>query len=188
MRRIALLLALLITVPAVYAAPPDAPADWRAALANELPLLGHRNWILIVDSAYPLQVSPGVETIETGASQLAVVHAVLNDLNGSVHVRPDIFMDAELPFVPDTDAPGASAYRNDIATLLRGYTVQSMLHDKLLATVAESGQQFHILVLKTTMAIPYTSVFIRLNCKYWGDDAEARLRQTMAATKPASAH
>jgi hypothetical protein len=31
------------------------------------------------------------------------------------------------------------------------------------------------------MTIPYSSVFIRLNCKYWSDAAEARLRAKMAA-------
>ena len=72
-----------------------------------MPLLGHRNWILIVDSAYPLQSSPGVETIETNASHLDVLRYVLGAINRSIHVRPLIYMDAELPFVPDDDAPGA---------------------------------------------------------------------------------
>ena len=27
--------------------------DWRVRLKEELPLLGHRNWIAVVDSAYP---------------------------------------------------------------------------------------------------------------------------------------
>ena len=31
------------------------------------------------------------------------------------------------------------------------------------------------------MTIPYTSVFIQLNCKYWSDAAEARLRAKMNA-------
>ena len=58
----------------------ETATDWRIKLNQELPLLGHRNWIMIVDSAYPLQVSPGVETIETGADLpqvLRVVHGTL---------------------------------------------------------------------------------------------------------------
>jgi len=31
------------------------------------------------------------------------------------------------------------------------------------------------------MAVPYTSIFIRLDCKYWSADAEKRLRAKMAA-------
>ncbi len=147
-----------------------------------MPLLGHRNWILIVDSAYPLQSSPGVETVETNASQLDVVQAVLDTVNHSIQVRPDIFMDAELPFVSDQDAPGVSAYRMQIASLLRPYKIQSLPHEQIIARIDQAGKTFHILVLKTTMTIPYTSVFIQLNCRYWSDDAEARLRARMNAT------
>jgi len=159
----------------------DPHPDWRARVSAALPLLGHRNWILVVDSAYPLQVSPGIETIDTGAPQTEVLHYVLNAVNRSIHVRPEVFLDAELPYVTDQDAPGASAYRQDLSGILRGLPVQSQLHEKLLATVNTAGQSFHILILKTTQTIPYTSVFIRLNCQYWSDAAESRLRARMAA-------
>ena len=146
-----------------------------------MPLLGHRNWILIVDSAYPFQTSPGIETIETNADQEEVVKSVLDTIHRSIHVRPDIFLDAELPFVPDEDAPGASAYRARMGDLLRSYKVESLPHEKIIASVDQAGKTFHVLVLKTNMTIPYTSVFIQLNCKYWTDDAEARLRAKMKA-------
>ena len=146
-----------------------------------MPLLGHRNWILIVDSAYPFQTSPGIETIETNASQEEVVESVLDEIHRSIHVRPDIFLDAELPFVPDEDAPGASAYRARMGDLLHSYKVESLPHEKIIASVDQAGKTFHVLVLKTNMTIPYTSVFIQLNCKYWTDDAEARLRAKMKA-------
>jgi RbsD / FucU transport protein family len=178
MRRLVLLLLCCFTVPALRAASPQ-PSAWKAKLVESMPLLGHRNWILIVDSAYPLQSSPGVETLETNASQLDVVQAVLDTINHSIHVRPDIFMDAELPFLSDTDAPGVSAYRTQIAGLLDPYKIQSLPHEKIIAHIDEAGKTFHILVLKTNMTIPYTSVFIQLNCRYWSDDAEARLRAKM---------
>ena len=160
--------------------------DWKAKVAESLPLLGHRNWILVVDSAYPLQASPGVETIETNADQLEVVEYVLGAINSSIHVRPLIYMDAELPFVPDADAPGASAYRAKIAKVLHGYPIEAMQHDKVLANIDETSKQFHVLVLKTKMAIPYSSVFFRLDCKYWSADAEKRMREKMSAA--AAAH
>jgi hypothetical protein len=148
-------------------------------VAATMPLLGHRNWILVVDSAYPLQTSPGVETIETDTDQIEATRYVLHSINASIHVRPLIYMDAELPYVSDSDAPGASAYRGDISGVLRGYPVVSELHDKLIAQVAEAGNSFHVLVLKTKMTVPYTSVFIRLDCKYWSADAEKRMREKM---------
>ena len=50
---------------------------WLKTLIKELPRFGHRNWIVIADSAYPAQTAPGIETIVTDEHQLAVVKAVL---------------------------------------------------------------------------------------------------------------
>ncbi len=175
------LLGSLLAVPMVHAAPPVPPSDWRNAVAEAMPLLGHRNWILVVDSAYPLQASPGIQTLETQSGELDVVQYVLAAMDRSPHVRPLIYTDAELPFVSDDDAPGASTYRAQIGDLLHNYSVESQPHDKLLATIDEASRQFHVLVLKTRMTVPYSSVFIQLDCKYWSADAEQRMRARMGA-------
>ena len=99
---------------------PSHAADWKQHLASAMPLLGHRNWILVVDSAYPLQTSPGIETVETNASQLEVVKAVLDEIDHSIQVRPVILMDAELPFISDAEAPGVAQYRVKVEELLKG--------------------------------------------------------------------
>jgi len=181
MRRYFIVFSLLLGASIMHAATPPTPSGWKAKVAETMPLLGHRNWILVVDSAYPLQASPGVETIETNANQIDVVQYVLDAINSSIHVRPLIYMDAELPFVPDEDAPGASAYRAQIAKVLHDYPIESIPHDKVIANIDETSKQFHVLVLKTKMALPYTSVFIRLDCKYWSADAEKRMRVKMNA-------
>jgi len=157
------------------------PPDWNQRLAESMPLLGHRNWILVVDSAYPLQISPGIETIETNASQVEVVRAVMAAIDHSTHVRPAIFMDSELPFISDADAPGVSAYRKQVGELLGGHRIESLRHEKIISNIDEAGKTFHVLVLKTNMTIPYTSVFMRLDCKYWSADQEKSLRTRMVA-------
>src|SRR5580698_8319262 len=106
MRKVLLLFNLLLALPSIVAAQSPAPSDWKTKMAEAMPLLGHRNWILIVDSAYPLQAAPGIETIETNAGQLEVVRHVLGAIDRSIHVRPVISLDSELPFVPEEDAPG----------------------------------------------------------------------------------
>jgi hypothetical protein len=121
-----------------------------------------------------------VEPVETNADQLEVVRYLLGAIDKSIHVGPDIFMDAELPYVQEEDAPGTSAYRDAIEKLLDGQNIQSELHEKLIEDIGQASQLVHVLVLKTRLTIPYSSVFIRLNCKYWGDDAEERLRSKMA--------
>lgn len=189
MRKLVVALVVLFAAGAIHAAPP-APAgpdlNWKTEVAAELPLLGHRNWILIVDSAYPLEVSPGVETIETGAPQLAVAHFVLAAIDNSIHVTPDIYMDAELPYVSDQDVPDASAYRRQVGDLLHGLQVVSEPHAKLLDTIAQQANTFKVLVLKTNSTIPYSSIFIRLDCKYWPPAAEQRLRARMASGQRAT--
>jgi hypothetical protein len=152
---------------------------WRTRLSGELPYLGHRNWIAIVDSAYPLQTSAGIETIETDSDHLEVVRTVLDQLSKAKHVRPVIFTDAELAAVPESDVAGVTTYRDALAKVLGGKEIQSLPHEQIIAKLDEAGKTFHILVLKTNLTIPYTSVFLRLDCGYWNDDQEKRLREKM---------
>ena len=176
------LLTILAIAPTSAAANASQSPNWRARLSEELPLLGHRNWIAIVDSAYPLQTSAGIETVETDADQLEVVKTVLVELSKAKHVRPIVFTDAELRLVPEKDAAGVTAYREALTNLLGQRTTgaQSLPHEQIISQLDEAGKTFHVLVLKTRMTIPYTSVFIRLECGYWSADAEKRLRAAMA--------
>jgi len=174
-------LSVLCSADTKTAKPRLAANNWQARLKQELPLLGHRNWIAVVDSAYPLQTSTGVETIETDADQLEVVKSVLEEVSKAPHVRPVVFTDAELKFVPEFDAKGVTAYRDALAKVLDKNDVQSLPHEAIIAKLDEAGKTFHVLVLKTRMTIPYTSVFIRLECGYWPADAEKRLRDAMGS-------
>ena len=176
----AILVAWVFIASGLAASAQQSAADWQSKLTQILPLLGHRNWIMIVDSAYPLQSSSGVETIETNTDQMEVIRQVLSTINGSIHVRPIVYMDAELPYVPEKDAPGVTAYREGIKSVLAGQKITSLPHEQIIAKVDEVGKTFHIVVLKTTMTVPYTSVFLQLNCKYWSDDAEAQMRKAMS--------
>jgi hypothetical protein len=185
----ALLLILLFPIPGVAQArtaggEKHSDEHWLVRLNQELPLLGHRNWIAVVDSAYPLQTSVGIETLETDGEQLDVVRKVLSKVAQATHVRPVIFTDVELKSVPDSDAPGVSYYRDQLNRMLEQYDTsdrQSLPHEQLIAQLDDAGKAFHILVLKTRMTIPYTSVFIRLDCGYWTEEQEKKLRARMGA-------
>jgi hypothetical protein len=175
-------LTLLVAAFTFGATPPKQ--DWRTTLAQELPLLGHRNWIVIVDSAYPLQTSSGIETIETNSEQIEVVREVLGQLSRAPHVEPTVYTDAELPFIPEQDSHGITAYRGDLKAALGNREVHSLPHQELIDTLDKVGKTFHILVLKTRLALPYTSVFLQLDCKYWGADNEQKLREAMKSSSP----
>src|ERR1700677_4401882 len=95
----------------------SATADWEARLADLLPLFGHRNWIVVADSAYPAQSRPGIETIVAGADQIEVLRKVLSAISASRHIGANIYLDSELKFVSEQDAHGVANYRRQIEAL-----------------------------------------------------------------------
>src|SRR5271163_538726 len=126
-----LALALLLASPLIPSSA-QAPTDWKAKVVESMPLLGHRNWIVIVDSAYPLQSSPGVETIDTNADHLAVLDYVLGALKNTKHIRPIVHTDKELGFLAEQDAPGVSRYREELKAHLSGLPADAILHQTLI--------------------------------------------------------
>jgi L-fucose mutarotase/ribose pyranase (RbsD/FucU family) len=159
-----------------------AAAVWKAELSDLLPLFGHRNWIVVADSAYPAQSRPGIETIVSGEDQLDVVRHVLDAITSCAHVRANVYADKELAFVPEADAPGVEGYRRDLKAALHGARVQYIPHDEIIHRLDQSAQVFRVLIIKTELTIPYTSVFFELDCGYWNADAERRLREAIAAS------
>lgn len=168
----------LMTTTSLFAA-----EDWKTTLKQELPLLGDRNWIAVVDSAYPLQTSPGIETICTKADPLTVVRGVLAELKKTKHVRPVIYIDAEQKYVAETNAPGISAYRQALAKILVDQPVRVLPHEQIIGKLSEAGKMFKILIIKTPLTLPYTSVYFHLKCGYWSDQEEHQLRAAMKTAK-----
>ncbi len=174
----------VLAVLAIMATTAVLAADnWQATLRQKLPLLGHRNWIVVVDSAYPLQTAPGIETITADADQLTVVKEVLAALAKTKHVQPNIFTDAELKFVAEKNAAGISAYREALAKILADKNVQVLPHEKIIGKLDEAGATFKILIIKTPLTLPYTSVFFQLECGYWNAASEQELRDAIKAGK-----
>ena len=175
--------ALLLTATLAGA---QQTADWRSVLQDRLRLYGHRNWIVVADSAYPAQSAQGVETIVTDADHFAVLQTVMRAIDASKHVRPIVYTDRELAGLAESDAPGISGYRDQLSAYLnslelRTPPVEKLLHEKIIAKLDEVSRTFNVLILKTTMTMPYTSVFLELDCAYWSPEAERRLRSVLAA-------
>lgn len=167
------------------ASPADAKNDgehsWQETLSDRLALFGHRNWIVVADSAYPAQSRASIETIISGADHLSVLRAVSEAIKVSKHVRPIVHLDAELPYVPEAEAPGIDHTRSQIKEVLGSADVQSSPHEQIIAMLDQAGQQFDILIIKTNLTIAYTSVFFELRAAYWSDEAEKKLRNLMPA-------
>jgi L-fucose mutarotase/ribose pyranase (RbsD/FucU family) len=160
--------------------PDRNPETWEQQLRNLLPLLGHRNWIVVADSAYPAQTAEGIRTIATSADHLDVLAGTLRAIAESRHVRANVYVDAEFRHVTEEDAPGVSALRRELDYLLKNEKASELGHEQVIAKLDESSRLYQILILKTTLTIPYTTVFMQLDCGYWSDTAEKRLRHSLA--------
>ena len=123
--------------------------SWTQEFERVLPLLGHRNWILVVDKAYPYQSSPGITYIDTQAPLLAVFEKVASAIKVSTHVKPIFYTDKELGFISEDMAPGVEAFREQLARILAGAQTQTLLHDSVFAKLAEAAKLFNVVVLKT---------------------------------------
>ena len=156
-----------------------ANTGWQQQVDKKLPLLGHRNWILIVDKAFPEQAASGIEYVYTNQPLASVLQQVLAKLDSSGHVKPIIYQDKELGFVKESDAKGVTALKKTLQNSLGNRPVQTMLHDSVFKKLDTEAKLFKVLVIKTNELIPYTSVFLQLDCAYWNSTKEAGLRAEM---------
>jgi D-ribose pyranose/furanose isomerase RbsD len=159
-------------------------SDWKAIVQNRLPLYGHRNWIVVSDSAFPVYAAPGIETIVVTENLPSVLKYVAGAISSSRHVRATVFLDKELQFIDEHDYPGVSELRRQIAALFSKEQVSSVPHAEVMSKIEEAGKTFRILFIKTTATIPYTSVFMRLDCGYMNDEVERKIRTAMGADAP----
>ena len=153
---------------------------WQSRFNSVLSEYGHRNWIVIADSAYPKQSAAGIETIVTDKGQIKVLDTVLDAIADAHHVQAIVMLDAELDSVTEADAPGVTEYRSKLKASLKGKEVKVMPHEDIIDELDQASEMFNILLLKTNLTIPYTSVFLQLDCGYWNADKEKRLRDAMA--------
>jgi len=149
-------------------------------LEDLLPSLGHRNWIQIADMAFPSLSSPGVQTIVADEEILPVLDFILEALSEQPHIRPIIWLDAELDFVREEWAPGITQFRQELLERLQGLPANKLPHEQLIAKLNEASKHFQVIVIKTRTCLPYTSVFIELDCAYWDENREQLLRRAMA--------
>jgi hypothetical protein len=155
-----------------------SPDDWRSEFRRLLPLFGHRNWILVADAAFPAQVG-AVQVLATGEDHLSVVGEVIAALKEAPHVRPIVWLDAELNALSEALAPGTEALRTALAEALQEQPPTPRPHAELLERLLEVAQSYRVLVLKTDSLVPYSSVFLELDCGYWSPESEAALRSVM---------
>ena len=152
--------------------------DCEKILDERLPLLGHRNWLLVVDKAFPLQNGDGIEVIYVDDEILNVLPLVKGKIEASTHVKPVFYNDLELDYLDNEAVAEVKQYREKLYQVL-GPDCKKILHDSVFVKIDNASRLFKVLVIKTNEVIPYSSVFIELDCKYWSPRQEEELRKKM---------
>lgn len=153
-------------------------SDWEELLEAQLPLLGHRNWIVVTDMAYPLQSAPGIETIYADEDFDKVLAKVKASIDALPHVFAHVYHDREMNFLTDSIAPGIEKVKENIRRLY-GEEAKSMVHEDIITRLDRASKLYKILIVKTPLTIPYTSVFLELDCKYWSAERQQQLDDLM---------
>lgn len=152
---------------------------WKKELMYKLPYLGHRNWIVITDMAYPLQSGEGIRTLYAEEDYEDVLSQVKDIIDEAPHVFPHIYGDRELDFIPEEDAPGITALKQKIAGIC-GEEIVRIPHEELISRLDEAGRMFNVVIIKTPLTMAYTSTFFELDCNYWSADKQKRLDEAMS--------
>lgn len=152
---------------------------WKTAVEVQTAQLGYRNWIVIAEASFPAHSRPGTRQINAYEPIPVVLDEVLKTLEKTEHVRPRIYSTRELRSVENDFAPGVDEYRKVLDAALHGHEVTEMEQDSLLTLVQDAQKSFDVLVIRTTTALPYSSVFLELQPGYWDGESEQRLRADM---------
>lgn len=151
--------------------------NWKTTLSNQLNLLGHRNWIVVTDMAYPLQSNPGVTTLFANEDFAKVVERTLRMIEEAPHIRAHIYVDEEQHAMSDRLCKGWSAYQRSLADAVGNNEINYLPHEELIHRLDTVSSTFNAIIIKTPLTIPYTSVFLELDCAYWDAAREKEIRK-----------
>jgi D-ribose pyranose/furanose isomerase RbsD len=176
---VCIILSILSCKSTPFESKPADSKEWQKALQSKLAAFGHRNWILIVDEAFPMQNGSGITYINSNEKLIPVLSYTLAEINNSSHVKPIIYHDKELSFIAEAQSRGVGKFSDSVNKVFGNNKVHQITHDSIFLKIDEAAKLFNVLIIKTNETIPYSSVFLQLDCAYWNDEKEAMLRLNM---------
>jgi len=151
--------------------------NWKAEFEALIPYLGHRNWTLVVDKAFPIMSPAGFITLNTHDTVPNVARYVLETVNRAEHLNPKIYSDKEFEYLTDSLKENVEKLRTEYKLISEKFPFNAIWHETIFPKIAEVAQQFKVVILKTETTIPYSSLFIEFDCGYWSRKSEAELRE-----------
>lgn len=173
-------LALGVAVLSVGCAGMPKDNTWQAAVDRQAGQLGYRNWIVIAEASFPAHNRPGVRQVNASVEVPEALDYVLGVLEQTENVRPHVYVTREVSAVENDFAPGIDDYRKRVELAFHGHERTGLDQQSLLTLLQDANRSFDVLVIRTTTALPYTSVFLELQPGYWDVDSETRLRDNIA--------
>ena len=157
----------------------SANHGWRDAVDAHVGKLGYRNWIVIAESSFPAYNHPGTRQVNTHQPADVVLDQVLRSLESTEHLRPRIYLPREMNAVENDFAPGIDQYRSDLSHALHSYETLQLEQESIVTLMNHAQHNYDVLVLRTSTALPYTSVFLDLQPGYWDGESESRMRKKL---------
>lgn len=151
--------------------------SWQAAVNHQAAQLGYRNWIVIAEASFPAHNRSGLRQITAPVEVPEAVDYVLQALEQTENVRPQVYLTREMRSVENDFAPGIDQLREQIHDSLHGHEPTELDQQSLLTLMEDANRSFDVLVIRTQTALPYSSVFLELKPGYWDADSETRLRE-----------
>ena len=179
MKKFRIILYSLLLIGISCAVQAQEISNWRSELSKQLPYLGHRNWIVITDMAYPLQAKEGIMVWYANEPYQEVLSYVKQSIDRSPHVYAHVYQDKELSLLNEKLCPGIAAFKQECASVFGHTKVQSMDHEQLIARLDDISEKFQVLIIKTNLTLPYTTTFFELDCKYWNAEKQKQLENGM---------
>ncbi len=152
-------------------------AAWQAAVDRQAGQLGYRNWIVIAEASFPAHSRTGVRQLTAAVEVPEALDYVLQALERTENVRPQVYLTRELRSVENDFAPGIDELRSRLQASLHGHEATELDQQSLLTLLEDANRSFDVLVIRTQTALPYSSVFLELKPGYWDAESESRLRE-----------
>lgn len=168
---------ITVTVACISCGPLENSGDWEGSVNHQINQLGYRNWIVISEASFPAHSRAGTRQVIADAEVPEVLDYVLNALERTQHVRPQVYLTREMRAVENDFAPGIENMRERIRSSLLGHEPAELDQQSLITLIESVNLSYDVLVIRTPTALPYTSVFLELQPGYWDAESEDRLRE-----------
>ena len=161
----------------------DGSTQWKSAVQRHTTELGFRNWIVIAEASFPAYSRTGVHQVTANAEIPEALAFVLQSIDQTQHVKPNVYLTRELRSMNNDVAPGIDEMRSKTKEALTGMEVISLDQESLMSLLADANRSFDVLIVRTTSALPYSSVFIELQPGYWDSESEQQLRDRISSER-----